>query len=166
MKVCFRPRLRKNVHWDRLDQKSTSCNRVYATIAYWVGGQAPPKTSRIYVFTQPRPGADGLSYKQGRPASYLCLNARCLRFAAPVTRSPCKTRFRSVANLYRAGFIPPGFLTPFHDGLRRRSQSDQASPGAHKPILYSPSRFRRISTGPLHPEGHEPCAELPHLIDR
>jgi len=51
------------------------------------------------------------------------LYARCLRFAAPVTRSPRKTRFRSVANLYRAGFIPAGFLTPFRDGLRRQSQA-------------------------------------------
>lgn len=47
----------------------------------------------------------------------------CLRFAAPVTRSPRKTRFRSVANLYRAGVIPAGFLTPFRDGLRRHSQA-------------------------------------------
>ncbi len=51
------------------------------------------------------------------------LYARCLRFAAPVTQSPRKTRFRSVANLYRTGFIPAGFLTPFRDGLRRQSQA-------------------------------------------
>ena len=28
-----------------------------------------------------------------------------------------------MANLYRAGVIPAGFLTPFRDGLRRHSQA-------------------------------------------
>jgi hypothetical protein len=41
------------------------------------------------------------------------LHARCLRFAAPVTRTPRKTRFRLGGSLYRAGSYPRGFLRHF-----------------------------------------------------
>jgi hypothetical protein len=37
------------------------------------------------------------------------LHARCLRFAATVTRAPRKTRFRLVVHLGRAGLEPAGF---------------------------------------------------------
>lgn len=51
------------------------------------------------------------------------LHARCLRFAAPVTRSPRKTRFRRVANLYRVGFKPTGSLTQFQSNSCHSSQA-------------------------------------------
>lgn len=34
------------------------------------------------------------------------LRLRCLRFAAPVTRTPRKTRYRTVASLIRTGLSP------------------------------------------------------------
>lgn len=51
------------------------------------------------------------------------LYTRCLRFAVPVTRAPRKTRYRWMAGPCRTGLVPAGFLTPFHDGLRRQFQA-------------------------------------------
>jgi hypothetical protein len=41
------------------------------------------------------------------------LHLRCLRFAAAVTRTPRKTRFRAVANLTRAGLDPQDLFERF-----------------------------------------------------
>ncbi len=55
-----------------------------------------------------------LMQRRGRPASSNFgaqshgLSTRCLRFVGRVTPVPRKTRFRLVANLYRAGFVPAG----------------------------------------------------------
>ena len=90
------------------------------------------------------------------------LYARCLRFAAPVTRSPRKTRFRSVANLYRAGFKPAGFLTPFRYGLRRQSQATKLCL-AHinlPPLLPADNFFKIISND------HFVCTLFPTLEKR
>lgn len=51
------------------------------------------------------------------------LYIRCLNFAVPVTRAPHQTRFRWMAGPCRTALVPAGFLTPFHDGLRRQSQA-------------------------------------------
>ena len=52
---------------------------------------------------------------------------RCLRFAAPVTRSPRKTRFRPLAKLCRAGLVTRRVPTK---GFRCRFPLSQALPGA------------------------------------
>ena len=44
------------------------------------------------------------------------LHTRCLRFAAPVTRRPRKTRFRLLARLCRAGLYPLDSSTRFQGG--------------------------------------------------
>jgi hypothetical protein len=59
--------------------------------------------------------------------------ARCLRFAATVTRAPRKTRFRLVVHLGRSGFAPAGSLRevsaasstwhPPHPGFAWRTSS-------------------------------------------
>jgi len=54
------------------------------------------------------------------------LSPLAVRFATPVTRSSRKTRFRSVANLYRVGFQPTGSLTQFQNNFLLLIPSDQA----------------------------------------
>jgi hypothetical protein len=52
---------------------------------------------------------------------------RCLRFAAPVTRAPRKTRFRPLARLCRTGLVTRRVPSK---GFRCRFPLSQASPGA------------------------------------
>jgi hypothetical protein len=86
------------------------------------------------------------------------LHARCLRFAAPVTRTPRKTRFRWVASLYRAGFVPAGFLTPFHDGLRRQSQATKLCLAHINPSPFPVAARGCVAPHPL--EGATPGTSL------
>ena len=74
------------------------------------------------------------------------LRPRCLRFAGALTGCPRKTRFRLVANLYRAGFgpagSPPRGFRSGDDCLHRFPLS-QAYPGAQRLAPISRTWFDR-----------------------
>ena len=58
------------------------------------------------------------------------LGLRCLRFAAPVTRTPRKTRYRTVASLIRAGLSPAGLQLEVSGMSAHAILLHQAEPGA------------------------------------
>ena len=92
----------------------------------------------------PAPGHHGaatrpsVTFKTSAPATMNAFGAqshgpltRCLRFAAPVARTPRKTRFRPLAKLCRAGLVTRRVPSK---GFRSRFPLSQASPGAHRCI--------------------------------
>ena len=58
------------------------------------------------------------------------LGLRCLRFAAPITRTPRKTRYRTVAGLIRAGLSPAGLQLEVSGMSVQAILLHQAWPGA------------------------------------
>ena len=78
----------------------------------WSGHYASPAAFRsLDGVTLPRSGNFGIPLKG--------LHTRCLRFAVPGTRTPRKTRFRQVVNLYQAGLITRWILDCFVRSVSR-----------------------------------------------
>lgn len=64
------------------------------------------------------------------------LGLRCLRFAAPVTRTPRKTRYRTVAGLIRTGLSPAGLQLEVSSVSVQAVLLHQAWPGALQNSAY------------------------------
>jgi len=96
------------------------------------------------------------------------LHTRCLRFAAPVTRSPRKTRFRRVANLCRVGLVthwvpPHNFRT---DSLSIHPKRPSL-PGAPRPVpvptegILWPQSKNRLEIDVHHGHIHARAGKIP-----
>ncbi len=145
--------------WPGIDGIKRVENRIYACQQFAI--QSGFEVKRSSTTGSDRPDSGRFQVRENKSPFLLST----LRESAgyPVTT---QDRFRSVANLYRAGVIPAGFLTPFRDGLRRHSQATKLclahinqSPFSLRSNGVDPSRLQTFGAGSSSPIAPNDTAE-------
>ncbi len=103
---------------------------IHALLTSDPGGTGAPGHSALAMLPS-APGTASAPTSSDFGAQSHGLYLRCLRFAAAVTRTPRKTRFRAVANLTRAGLDPQDLFGRFPISSSPFPELSRRTPGTH-----------------------------------